>query len=376
MTIVILGAGFYQKELIRVANSYGEVHVLSNNRSDVGVPYADYFHHVSIVDFTACLKVVNKLKPSVILTSGSQLGAYMAARLCEEVNLDNYTFLFVESMTDKLLLRKWLFKNKLSTYNVITSEVELSSDLEFLIKPRIASGSRGIEKYNSTTSNLSSISNESNFVKGWIGEPLLKGISCSAMFQIVDGEVQLLLTTKKYINHYFVPLAHLLTKLSDEVENRLYYIVNKMVKEFDLESGFIDLDFIVTDSNVEIVDVGTRLSGNGLVELYNLISGKDLYKVQIEMLLNQGEVNQLSRVFEDRYGVMLYSSDREGVLGSYKTKFEELKLLKSFKFLTKGSKVKALRQGSDQLGFFIFKLVDTNISLAESVFHQNTIEIE
>jgi hypothetical protein len=99
-------------------------------------------------------------------------------------------------MSDKVLMREWLKKNEFSKMQSITT---YSSSLflnDWIIKPRIASGSRGVERF-SPSSELDEIGRKSYFLKGWVAEPFIDGVLGSALFVVKDGVPKKLFSTKK-----------------------------------------------------------------------------------------------------------------------------------------------------------------------------------
>ena len=374
MKILVLGAGSYQNELIQTAKSFGEVFAISNNYSDVGLAFADRSEIISILDYESCLHFVKKESFSAVISSGSQLAAYTQSRLNEVLGLNGFPFDFVRTMTDKYLMRQWFRDSGLSKINFTNEEEQISSSNSWIIKPRIASGSRGVSLYSEATG-LDSIANKSCFVKGWMVEEFIDGESGSALFEIRNGKALRLLATKKKINSDFVPIAHVLYDFEESIYSYLQKTVDSMIEQFDLDCGFIDLDFIYTEDRVEIVDIGTRLSGNGLVEMYNQFSEQNLYRVQIKMSLNL-PLEELVTLDVRNAGVMLYYSKVKGRLSSYPLEFNDMKILNSIQFFSKGKKVHHLSEGKNQLGFFIFKTIKNAFEVVNQRAKESTIILE
>jgi hypothetical protein len=148
-----------------------------------------------------------------------------------------------------------------------------------------------------------------------------------------------------------------------------------MATDFKLNSGFIDLDFICHKDEVEVIDVGTRLSGNGLVEMYNFLSNENLYREQIKMSLNLFD-KDLSVLKPDYIGVIIYYSNRKGFLRSYNDTYEDIQILAQKKFFNLGSPVSILTEGKKQLGFLIFKSKNNSFQSAVDVTQYSTVTVE
>jgi len=372
--ILALGAGTYQSELIKIAKEFGEVTALSYLHSDVGFAHADNKETISILDFEGCLSYAEEKHCSAIVSSGSQLAAYTQARLNDRLKLNGFPFDFVRTMTNKLSLREWLKKEGFSKVRFTTDKDLISSSESWVIKPRIASGSKGIEKY-SNLSNLDAIADTSFFVKGWLAEEFIEGESGSTLFIINEGRAKRLLSTRKVINSSFVPVAHALYDYRTSENDFLQSIVEQMVTEFELKSGFIDLDFLLTETGLEVVDVGTRLSGNGLTELYNLLSKENLYREQVKMSLDL-PLNDLQCIESENIGLMLFYSDDTGVLKSFKSDFENLEILKRKEFVNPGADVLPLTEGKNQLGFFIFRTDENSYQKLNALTKESNIVLE
>lgn len=375
MRLLVLGAGTYQCELIQEAKAYGEVSAISNSHSDIGFAYADKKEVISILDYEACLRVANHLSVSSIISSGSQLAAYTQAQLNATLGLNGFPFEFVKVMTNKLLMREWLALKTDAKVRYTTDISKIDDSLSWLVKPLIASGSKGIELYSKQTTKLETIANSSFFVTGWLAEEFLQGETGSALFCVEKGKSKRLLSTKKVINADFVPLAHVITDYADWVNAELDEIIEIMISDYDLDTGFVDLDFIITENKIEVVDVGTRLSGNGLVELYNLLSKQNLYKEQVKMSLGIPLI-ELPLLHTNNKGLILYYATNKGVLDSYKERFDEVNIILKKKFVALGTDVKALTEGKNQLGFFIFETGENVFNKVLEITKQSTVVLE
>lgn len=151
--LLVLGASVFQVPLIRRAQALGcEVAATSYREDDPGLDVADRGFPVSILDHEGLEDLCRVFEVEGVLTAASDLGTLSVGRLVDTFGYPGLSEHQVRSVTDK-----WAFfqlQRSLGlphpSSRLIQSEADLAEVLEdgcdfpLVMKPRYASGSRGV----------------------------------------------------------------------------------------------------------------------------------------------------------------------------------------------------------------------------------------
>ena len=151
--IMILGAGPNQMPLIKAAKKIGCcVAVCDYSSKAVGVPLADEFYPVSIMDFDAVLEAVKNSGADGI-TTNSEPAMPVAAYAANKLGLPSNDYETIAAMTDKfkfrsLLRAKGIFAPRFGSAESYDEAKKVFDGLRkpVMVKPSASSGSRGVVK--------------------------------------------------------------------------------------------------------------------------------------------------------------------------------------------------------------------------------------
>lgn len=352
--ILILGAGGYQAFAIKKAKELGYFTVvISNIRSDCGAVYADEFVLCSTVDKVKALEVAIKFNVKGVFTIASERASATAAYVAGEMGLKWLPLSTVLKISDK-----GLFNEVLQKKNPVK--------FPFVVKPSISSGSKGIVVVSNEVELQKAVDIASSFSRNGkvITEGFVEGDHLGCVFVVQEGRVRFLFMTEKIINQKYCTVAHLSnTGVLKGSRNVLIERLQQVVSKLNIKEGFFDGDFVLDKNNeIHIIELGSRLGGNGVSELVEVSTGFDVISEAIKWSMG-GQI-KLASVFDTRYSAsIIVRSERKGVFNSFEYEKEHVY---SRLFVKQGDGVNEFKSGSDQLGVF-FTVSDNEDELRSSV---------
>lgn len=324
-TIMILGAGLYQVPAILKAREIGlRVIALSYCPDDPGLALADRGYNVSTADEQAVLKIAGHEHVDGVMTVASEVSAPTVAYVASKLNLAGIAYETAKTVSNKYLLRKVLTANGFEgpKFRRVNGADGVISFLEqvgapIVIKPVNSSGSRGVakivgasevvEKFNSCLLAV----REKN---GIIVEEYIEGIDIGGECLIRNGEFVFCEFTKKLINSYFVPIAHIVPAGIDvSILSSVKDLLRRAVRTLEITDGVIDFDIRLGPNGPRIIEIGGRLGGNCIPALLEVYTGVDLVKESIKFSL--GLKNEVDVSYaEDFYAVRILGAGKSGII--------------------------------------------------------------
>lgn len=346
-SVLILGAGGYQYTAVEKAKKLGfKTVVVSNIVNDMAFTIADERVLCSTVDIEEVIKVAKKWRVDGVFTIASEIASQTAAVVAEELGLNWQKQTTVRQISDKQQLNKLLNKKKVAVNSV---------QFPVVVKPRLASGSSGLTKVCLETELKAAIqkAKEKSFInEGYVIEPFYEGKHYSAVVVLVNGKIDFLFTSLKIQDQSFCTLAHLTIELSNETRLKVIAQLADLFEKLEVKEGFFDVDLVITNSlEVVIIELGSRLGGNGLAELvehatgYDVISSALQYSVGIDIVVPVLHLNTCA-------ASVVLKSDIDGVFDQLNT---DMTHLNCRLFVKKGEQVKAFKSGKDQFGVAFVK---------------------
>ena len=366
---MVLGAGPFQVPVIRKAQAMGcHTIAVSNLPDDPGMAVADAYHLCSTLDQEQVLHLARHEQIHGILTVASEVAAPTVAYVAQQLHLPAYSLQAAETIANKFRLRTFLQEKNLSAIRFAKLETEADIPaalarvpLPAMVKPLLASGSRGIRKITSEAdlrATLPQAVAQSYRYVGALLEEFMPGEAYGAEALIAGGKIALLTLSRKFVNEWFVTTGHLLPAvLPKETEALIITLLEKTVAALALSNGALDVDLVLSPAGPEIIEMGGRLGGNNLAELVSLHTGTDWVEQVIKLAL--AEPLQLDKAVSRRpVAVHLAGSERPGKLKQIR-RFEDVfpnysdSLVAQKDLVLPGSHVSAFTQGSHQLGAFL-----------------------
>lgn len=300
--ILFLGASNTQLPPLRYAKLMGyQVFTCDNRPENPGHSMAVESFNVSTTDIDGVLELARRLQVDGVVAYASDPAALTAAEVSSRLGLPGQNVESVKIMTDKTLWREFLEQ---AGFNVPTSdkvydaqqvkEIIRDQKSEFLLKPVDSSGSKGITKLSSSSSE-SEVENalfhafnysRKNYL---ILEELVErdGPQVAGDGFVVDGELIHVFWGDENFDedlNGLVPVGQ--TFPTTQTKDRVDYArqeFNRLVRALDLKTGPLNFDFIFDKSGeLFILELGPRNGGCRIPEIAKLATGVDMISATVE----------------------------------------------------------------------------------------------
>eukprot|EP00826_Nyctotherus_ovalis_P041692 TRINITY_DN423_c0_g1_i2.p1 TRINITY_DN423_c0_g1~~TRINITY_DN423_c0_g1_i2.p1 ORF type:complete len:275 (-),score=-16.01 TRINITY_DN423_c0_g1_i2:37-861(-) len=253
--IVIIGAGVFQKPIIKKANELGyETHVFAWKEDAIAQEDASYFYPISITEKEEILKECKRIKPSGVISIASDLAMLTVNYVAQKLSLPCNDSFCTLSTTNKYKMRQVLSENNVDTpiffiayeknINLVIEDVKtrLKKGNSFIVKPVDRSGSRGITKVEDIKDIKSAIKSAIgySFAKGAIVEEYIRGEEYSLETITFKGDHEFLAVTKKFTTGApcFIETGHIEPSgLSKDVIDKAKQIVFNALNALGVTNG-------------------------------------------------------------------------------------------------------------------------------------------
>lgn len=336
--ILILGAGGYQAFAIKKVKDLGySTVVVSNVKTDCGIGVADEFVLCSTVEKERVLELAIEYNVQGVFTIASERASVTCAYVAEQLGLKWLDSKLVEVIGDKALMNKKIDKIEPVNY-------------PFMVKPAVSSGSKGVVLVsNETEFNKAILIAKKNSVNDKaITEVWIKGDHLGCVFVVESGKVAFLFLTEKILNQNHCTLAHLAnTSLSVQYKELVKEEIQQIVNKLSITDGFFDCDLVIDDhQKVHVIELGSRLGGNGIAELVEASTGFDVISEAIKWSVGE-QVVLPKEVKEKCCASIVLCSNKSGKFESFCSPVSH-----SFSrmFVNKGDLINRFESGSDQIG--------------------------
>lgn len=294
--LVVIGAGEFQLPLVQKAKALGyEVHCFAWEAGAVAKDDADYFYPMSITDKEEILKKCREIKPSGVLTAGSDLAMPTVAYICEALNLCCNPYEVALKCTDKYEMRKALADKGVPVpyFKLVTSYDDIEADsipYPVIVKPTDRSGSRGITLVNSKEELKAAVNNATSqsFKKTAIIEGYIDGNEYSCECISFEGSHHFLTFTKKFTTGTpnYIETGHIQPDdIPEEYKSKIISTIFDSLSALGVTYGASHTEFkIDQNGDFGIIEIGARMGGDCIgSDLVHLSTGKDYLKMIIDV---------------------------------------------------------------------------------------------
>lgn len=369
LTIMILGAGIYQVPAIVKAREMGlRTIVLSYLSDDPGLSVSDRGFAVDTTDMNAVLEVAKHEKIDGIMTIASEVSAPTVAYVASKLGLTGIGYKTAITISNKHSLRIALasygiegprFREVSDASDVISFLNEVGGPA--MIKPMNSSGSRGVAKIvdpSEAREKFERCLMATPKQDGILVEEYIDGIDIGGGCFVRNGEFVFCELTRKRINDYFVPIAHLAPVAIDtSMSASIKALVYRVMKALGITDGILDFDIRLGPAGPRLIELGGRLGGNCVPALLDTYTGVDLIKEGIKFSL--GWTSEINVHFAEAFrAVRILGAGRSGRITKI-TNPEEIvpaeDIIESQIDYNVGDEVKVFEHGANRLGHVIFK---------------------
>lgn len=273
--LLVLGAGFLQRFVIRRAKEMGYFVVAVDGAADApGLAEADEHAVVDIADPQACLRYAEHKGIDGVLCAATDYAVEAAAGIAEALNLPGNKLEVARLVKDKYRTRVAMEKAGVGLPGAFLADISQRTHLPdkiafpVMVKPCDGSGSRGTVKVEA----LAGL--EQALLAAWrasrsgraLIEPYIVGQEYGVELIVVQGEPRVLAIMRKWMTPppYYAELGHAMPSgLTTEREAAIARTAIRAVKALGIITGAVNMDVLLTDEGgVHIVDIGARMGGN------------------------------------------------------------------------------------------------------------------
>lgn len=332
--ILILGAGIYQVPLIKVAKKLGIYTIVASIPGNYpGFELADKVYYENTTDYRKILSIARREKIDGIVTAGTDVAVITIGKVCDALGLKGLSAEAAELATDKLLMKQCYEKYgvRSAKFRRVSFDdpnyANIISDLRLpvMFKSVDSSGSRGIIKVNSEDE-FESARNyvlENTRSDYFVVEEYIEGEEFGAQAFVQDGKLEFILPHGDYVfkGDTGVPVGHfapynLDPSILEDAREQLIAAVRAM----QLDNCAINADFILSEGETYVLEIGGRSGATCLAELVSIYYGFDYYEKIVRMAIGEKVEFDIDVNSTKQDGVpnasMLLMSDKDGVIRS------------------------------------------------------------
>ena len=332
--ILILGAGIYQVPLIKVAKKLGIYTIVASIPGNYpGFELADKVYYENTTDYRKILSIARREKIDGIVTAGTDVAVITIGKVCDALGLKGLSAEAAELATDKLLMKQCYEKYgvRSAKFRRVTFDdpnyANIISDLRLpvMFKSVDSSGSRGIIKVNAEDE-FESARNyvlENTRSDYFVVEEYIEGEEFGAQAFVQDGKLEFILPHGDYVfkGDTGVPVGHfapynLDPSILEDAREQLIAAVRAM----QLDNCAINADFILSEGETYVLEIGGRSGATCLAELVSIYYGFDYYETIVRMAIGEKVEFDIDVNSTKQDGVpnasMLLMSDKDGVIKS------------------------------------------------------------
>ena len=377
--IMILAGGNDQialiEELRRFFNNEVEILLVDMSANVRAIPYADKFLQISTMDKDAVLKAAQEEKIDYVLTACGDQPLSTMAYVSKQMGLPSYlTEQEVRDLTNKRFMKGKMVKNGIPTAKHIYIDKAWNGNLPdfqypLVVKPVDSNGSKGVKKVFSRDE--LEVSLKEAFRYSLSGDVIIEEFKTGEELSVdvyVEGSTAKLLsvTASKKIkenaksftivqSYYPVPI--------DYSEERVLEIVQQIVDAWKLHDTPLLVQMIVNRDDYSVLEFSARMGGGSKYYLINALSGVDIMKVYVEMVMGGAPHVEPKKQCNNALMTYVYCRPGEYVsLQGVDELYKEGRIEKYFVYRKSPSKIEKSDTSSDRVfGFLVTGDSDDNV---------------
>lgn len=346
----------------------GDVEIILVDMSDKvrAIPYADSFLQISTMDKEAVLKAAQKEKIDYILTACGDQPLSTMVYVATMMGLPTYlTEQDVRDLTNKRYMKDKMVQVGIPTAKHIyinkTWDGKLP-DWEFplVVKPVDSNGSKGVKKVFSQADLEKSL--KEAFQYSLSGDVIIEEFKQGEELSVdvyVEGTTAKLLsiTASKKIQENkdsFTIIQSYYPAPSDYKEEQVLEICQKIVNAWHLHDTPLLVQLIQNEDSYNVLEFSARMGGGSKYRLIQVLSGVDIMKVYVEMVMGQKPKVEPQKQYNN--AIMSYIYCYPGIYDSI-VGLEELKekgiILDYFIYRGSNSAIEKSNTSSDRVAGFL-----------------------
>ncbi len=297
--ILILGTGPPQADAIRCSKALGcEVHAVASKPEGPGLPLADRFEAINIVDRRSVLAYAKHWACDAVYSVGSDIAMPTVAYVADAMGLRcPLTLSTAERLQDKERLRGFLAKSSLSPlpFAAVACVEDLPDWPKFpaIVKPVDSQGGRGVAMARRRAELAALVRNALRFSRAGkaIIEEYVSGPEFSVNAFLQGGQMKAAVITDRLVHAAYpsgVVLGHVIpSAVPDAVRGNALELAARIAREAGLEDGPVYFQMKHVGERVFVIEVAPRLDGCHLWRLIKEMYGADLLEASLRFVLGR-----------------------------------------------------------------------------------------
>jgi len=301
-TILLLGAGFYYKNVIKklVEGGYYLIAVDKDPFAE-GQKLAHEFYPIDIIDKDAVLSLALEKRIDGIMNV-NEFGSRTASFVANMMNLPGHSYDTVEATNDKGFMRdKWQLNNlSMPKYFVFENfnQLQLAIDkigYPAVLKPTDSGGSgRGVSIIYSNKDIIWAFDFSKQYARNgrFIIEQFIEGVELTVETFTIDNRTYFLAMSDKIKPNLKTRVATSLNypaEISEEVRTKVRHLVSEALFSLGIKNGIAHTEIIVNNEGIPyLVETGARGGGGHIFHtIIELVSGVNAPVLLAQWLTNQ-----------------------------------------------------------------------------------------
>jgi biotin carboxylase len=393
-SIMLLGGSKFQSSAVEIARQLGlKTIVVDKNPECFLSKYADEFFPIDLIDINSLVALAVEKKVIGALTLQSDVGIRAIGAINETLNLKGINRETSINCTDKISMRKCLSNREVNqpVFKIVENlPMALSAAQEIgypiMVKSPNNSGSRGVFRINNNLEMNNFIENTQAELNSGeiIIEKCIVGIEFGAQGFFESGILKFLAIHNDTMGgeNNIVPIGHSFPFLSRVNEVSVHSFAQEIGAALGIQDGPANFDFITSEGQLFVIEVGARVGATGLPELVETFFGVDLIGLNVQMFMSDVQ-DIILKQRSDSVACRIIEAQAEGVIR--KIDYSGLKkptsdLLHWSIEKKSGDLVRKLQNGTDRIGIVMSRGKDVfqaELSAFEACLNiSNSIEIE
>ena len=386
-----LGAGIYQVPLIKTAKKLGYYTIVVSIVGNYpGFEFADKVYYEDTTNYQKILTIAQDEKIDGIVTAGTDVAVQTIGKVCDSLGLKGISFESAKIASNKMLMKKAFeeygvrtarFREVPFDSEIIKKEVENLS-LPLMFKAVDTSGSRGIIRVNSYDEfpEAMEYTKKATKLDYFIIEEFVEGEEFGAQAFVLDGKIQFILPHGDYVfkGDTGVPVGHYAPySVSEEVLQDTSVQLKNAIDAMKLNNCAINADFILSNGQVYVLEIGGRSGATCLAELTSIYFDFDYYEKMLQVAIGE-KVSFESQSKTPNASMLLTSSKSGRIVTQEVEKIDDSNVVEIQFDYQKGDHVNIFKVGPDRMGHVITKgaTLEDAVKLLNDVLKKIKIEVE
>ncbi len=334
-TLLVLAASRYQIPAIATAKRLGyRVITTDNVPNNPGHALADKSYGVDTTDKETVLSIARRENIDGIIAPCTDIAIPACAYVAEQLGLPGAPLECANLVFDKIEFRKFLQKNAFPSPKAypITHDYQPDNNLfrqPWIMKPDRSSGSKGVFIVSSIDDFYQYLPETLSFSPTGRGilEEFIQGFQGTCAGILKQGKLALtfVLDRQTASPPYVATWGHHLPSMLPFLwQERLFSILQEIWNLLGVTDGPFDCDFVVTETEIYILELSPRLGGNGITTLLKKATDFNIVEYSVKQACSQPvELPTITNIRPT--AVVLFGVEKKGLLYYDREEVEVLK---------------------------------------------------